>query len=73
MTVTSTSIHADKPIMLKYDYHGKSAVLSIVDNDYIYHAHATIFMNGSYGDRLDKAVAAFNEIMHSPVAVEAAE
>ena len=65
MTKSSVNIHADKALCLSYNYFGKTdtAVFSIVDNDSINHAHATVFMDGVYSDRLERAVNAFNEIM----------
>jgi hypothetical protein len=74
MTISSMSIHADKPLMLKYGYQGQhdTAVLSITDADYVHHEHATIFMDGVYAERLERAVEAFNSIMRAPDKAEAA-
>lgn len=74
MTTTSTSIHTDKPLRLKYEYLGRSdtALLSVIDADFVEHAHCNIFMDGVYADRLERAVAAFNAIIHAPDAAEAA-
>lgn len=74
MTKSAVSIHIDKPFSLQALYQGQTdtAVLCLVDDDYIHHAHVTLFMDGVYSDRLERAVAAFNEILHAPDQAEAA-
>lgn len=74
MTQCSVTIHADKPLMLKYAFLGETgtAILSVVDADFRHREHTTIFMDGACANRLERAVAAFNEALHAADQAEAA-